>query len=60
MIQKDRTLIADDGMVLTNGSIFAYEVSLGDWDRQENYWEVPEEWAAKIQAERDAEVLPAE
>lgn len=52
MIVKGRTLTASDGMVLTNGSGYFYEVSLGDWDRQENYWEIPEEYA-KVHEEQE-------
>ena len=49
MIQKDRTLISEEGMVLTNGSDFFYEVRLGDWDAPENYREITEAEAEEIQ-----------
>lgn len=60
MIKKGRTLICEEGLVLTNGSIFVKEVRLGDWDKPKNWNEITEAEAEKIQAEQDAEVLPAE
>lgn len=54
MIQNGRTLVANDNMVLTNGSIFAYEVSLGDWDKPEHWREITEVEAAEIQKEQEA------
>ena len=32
---------ASEGMMLTNGTIYALEIDLGDWDSAENYHEIP-------------------
>lgn len=56
MIEKGRTLICEEGLVLTNGSIIVKEVSLGDWDKPENWWEITEAEAA-IQEEKEEEEL---
>ena len=38
-----RTVItADEGKLLTNGEIYAKTITLGDWDKAENYHEIPE------------------
>lgn len=34
-------LIASEGMILTNGTTYAKEIALGDWDKAENYREIP-------------------
>ena len=45
-----RTVItADEGKLLTNGEIYAKTITLGDWDKTENYYEITEkEYEAKI------------
>jgi hypothetical protein len=58
MIEKGRTLICEEGLVLTNGSIIVKEVSLGDWDKPENWWEITEAEAETIMAEKEATELP--
>ena len=58
MIEKGRTLICEEGLVLTNGSIIVKEVSLGDWDKPENWWEITEAEAETIMAEKEAAELP--
>ena len=40
MIINDKIIIADDGMMLTNGEIYAKTIRLGDWDKAENYHEI--------------------
>ena len=38
----DRVILtASEGMILTNGEIWALRIELGDWDDAENYHEVP-------------------
>lgn len=38
----DRIVLnASEGMILTNGKIYARRIELGDWDSAENYREVP-------------------
>ena len=45
-------LTASEGMMLTNGEIYAKEIALGDWDKAENYREIPiEEYEAMIGGE---------
>lgn len=34
-------LTASEGMLLTNGEIYATRLELGVWDSPDNYWEVP-------------------
>lgn len=36
-------LTASDGMLLTNGEIYAKRLELGDWDSPNNYYEIAEE-----------------
>lgn len=36
-------LIAKEGMLLTNGEIYAKRIELGDWDKEENYHEISED-----------------
>lgn len=43
-------LIADEGMMLTNGETFAKSVELGDWDKAENYREITEAEYNELQA----------
>ena len=40
MIINDKIIIADDGMMLTNGEVYAKTIRLGDWDTAENYHEI--------------------
>ena len=35
-------LIADEGMILTDGETYSTEVWLGKLDSPENWWEIPE------------------
>lgn len=51
-------LTADEGMTLTNGTTFGKEVYLGSGDTPDNWREITDAEAEKIQAEREAEVLP--
>lgn len=40
----DRIVLnANEGMILTNGEIYAKRIELGDWDKAENYREITEE-----------------
>ena len=53
-------LIADEGMMLTNGETFAKSVELGDWDKVENYREITEAEYNKIQAKLEGETITQE
>ena len=45
---------ADEGKVLTNGSVYASSVRLGDWDKPENWNEITrEEYEAVTAHEND-------
>ena len=48
-------LIADEGMMLTDGEIFAKSVELGDWDKVENYREITEDEYNELQAKLESE-----
>jgi hypothetical protein len=47
-------LEASEGMLLTNGEIFAKVLVLGNWDSADNYFEIPE---AEYYALTDSEVV---
>ncbi len=48
-------LIADEGMMLTNGETYAKSVELGDWDSAENWREITEAEYEEIQARLEEE-----
>lgn len=53
---NERVIVASEGMMLTNGNIYASSVRLGDWDSADNWHEVTvEEYEAKM-AEMESEV----
>ena len=41
-ISTRTVIVADEGKVLTNGEIYAKSITLGDWDKAENYHEILE------------------
>ena len=49
----DRVLIADEGMVYTNGNAFGKEVWLGVNDKAENWWTITEADAEEMQKENE-------
>ena len=54
---------ANEGMILTNGTVYAKEVRLGDWDDRCNYHEITQEEYEKVmEAEliENAEILSKE
>lgn len=53
MIIENNRLIADDGMRLFNGDIIAEEVWLSPSDSVDNWREISEEEANRIEAERE-------
>lgn len=50
-----RKLIASDGMTLTNGEAYGREVYLGKEDSPENWHEIPDEEAERLQREKEEE-----
>lgn len=42
---------ASEGMMLTNGDVYAIEIDLGDWDSPDNWQEIPIEEYNKIMTE---------
>lgn len=50
-----KILMAGDGKMLTNGSVFAITIALGDWDRAENYREISFDEYEKMMATEDKE-----
>jgi hypothetical protein len=54
----DRTVLtANEGMILTNGEIYAKRIELGDWDNAENYREITEEEYNALMTEEGGENL---
>ena len=52
-----KTIKANDGMWLTNGVIYAKEITLGDWDDADNYYEITEEeYVSMIGGETDVPI----
>ena len=48
-MSNERVITASEGMMLTNGEIYASSVRLGDWDSEENWHEITkEEYEAKM------------
>lgn len=63
MVQENivlRRLAAEDGMMLTNGEIFAKEAYLGALDSPENWREVTEAEAEAMQSALAAEAAESE
>lgn len=50
-----RKLIASEGMTLTNGEAYGKEVYLGKEDSPENWHEIPDEEAERLQREKEEE-----
>ena len=48
---RKRHIKASEGMMLTNGSLYATEIDLGDWDSAENYHEITIEEYERIMKE---------
>lgn len=43
------TIKANENMILTNGTVYASEIRLGDWDSKDNYYEITiEEYQEKM------------
>lgn len=53
-------LTAAEGMTLTNGEAFGKEVYLGNKDSKENWREITDGEAARLQAEQDETPVEAE
>lgn len=47
-------LKASEGMTLTNGDVFGKEIYLGKGDSADNWYEISDEEAERIQTERDS------
>lgn len=54
---SERVIEADEGMMLTDGNIYASSVRLGDWDSPDNWHEVTVEECEAKMAEMESEVL---
>ena len=50
---KITRIVANDGMVLTNGNVFSKEIYLGKYDKPENWREITEEDAQEIIKQRE-------
>lgn len=35
-----KIITASEGMILTNGTTYGYRIALGDWDSEDNYYEI--------------------
>lgn len=52
----DRIVLnANEGMILTNGEIYAKIIELGDWDSPDNYREITEEEYNALMTEEGGE-----
>jgi hypothetical protein len=50
-------IVAEEGMMLTDGETYAQSIELGDWDKAENYREITEaEYNAVL--EKDESNIP--
>ena len=56
-MENKRHIVAPDGMVLTNGEIYATELWLGDGDSASNWCAITKEEAEEIQDDNDNEVM---
>ena len=52
---NERVIVASEGMMLTNGEIYASSVRLGDWDSPDNWHEVNVEESMKDVSPNDIE-----
>jgi hypothetical protein len=53
-------LTASDGMTLTNGEAFGKEIYLGSSDDADNWYEITDAEAEKLQAEKELEETEGE
>ena len=53
MRRIDNKLLADEGMVLTDGEVYSPRIFLGCYDSEENYYEIADEEYAVILAEKE-------
>ena len=44
---------ANENMILTNGTIYATEIRLGDWDSKDNYYEITKDEYETIMKEQE-------
>lgn len=51
-------LTASEGMTLTDGEVFGKEIYLGCIDKPENWYEIPDAEAERLQAENMPEMPP--
>ena len=57
MIINDRTIIADKGMILTNGTTYATKIRLGSWDDENNYYQITiEEYEEYLASQEEEEI----
>lgn len=54
-MSNERVITASEGMMLTNGDIYASSVRLGDWDSPDNWREVTVAEYEAVMAEREAQ-----
>lgn len=58
MIINEKIVTASEGMMLTNGTVYASSLRLGDWDSADNYYEITkEEYEAILQAQIEEEII---
>ncbi len=50
-----KTIIANEGMILTNGEVCGKSISLGVNDSRDNWYEITEEEYAQIKASKEVE-----
>lgn len=53
-MSNERVITASEGMMLTNGDVYASSVRLGDWDSPDNWRKVTVAEYEAVMAEREA------
>ena len=46
-------IVAEEGMMLTDGETYAQSIELGDWDKAENYHEITTEEYDEIMSKNE-------
>lgn len=59
-MQKRTTLIADEGMILTDGTDYASVTYLAVGEDESKWYEIPEEEYERIMAEKEAKATLSE
>ncbi len=53
---KRKHIKASEGMMLTNGEVYALEIDLGNWDSPDNWHEIPIEEYERLMSEDEQRI----